>query len=252
MTLKKMTKPELYKLAQKYGIKNRSKMTKAELVKALTKYEKSVAPKVAPQDAPTSPTVTSHMPEKAAEPEAAPQLSYPIPDKYQTDTVALLPVNPKKEYAYWEISDKTVDAYCSSLGINNPIFILKVFQYDGDETQELASVRVERYGNWYFDLYCPEMNLWAQIGILDDKGNYHTIVSSKKIKMPSDAVSKEMDKETWMTVGENIEKIYELSGVSDVQKEELLSSARLHSELFKKLHDSPSSFNLHTQEGGEK
>ena len=84
------------------------------------------------------------------------------------------------------------------------------------------------------------MNLWAELGILDSMGNYFTIISSKKIKMPSDKVSKEIDKETWMTVGEKIEQIFELSGVSDVQKEELLSSARLHTELFKKLHEQES------------
>lgn len=246
MNLKKMNKTELYELAKKYDIKNRSKMTKDELIKAISKYKKTVSPNKAPQT--PSSTVTSHMPDSPVQkPEPAAKPEYPIPDRYNIDTVVLLPVNPKKEYVYWEVSDKTVNEYLSRFSIEKPVFILKVFQSNEEYTEELASVRVEKYGNWYFDLYCPEMNLWAELGILDSMGNYYTIASSKKIKMPTDKVSKEIDKETWMTVGEKIEKIYELSGVDDVQKDELLSSARMHTELFRKLHEqeSISSIALH-------
>jgi len=253
MNFKKMTKAELYEIAKQFDIKNRSNMTKDELVLAIKKYEKTVAPSETPQTKPEVAAVTSHMPETVKQPEPAKKPEYPIPDRYNLDTVVLLPVNPKKEYVYWEVSDKTVEKFCKQLNITAPIFILKVFQGDDEKTEELASVRVAKYGNWYFDLYCPEMNLWAELGILDSMGNYHAITNSKKIKMPSDKVSAEMDKETWMTVGENIEKIYTLSGLADVQKDELLSSARLHSELFKKLHsqEAMSSSILHIKHGGE-
>jgi len=256
MDLKNMNKKMLYERAKKYDVKNRSKMTKDELVKVLSKYEKTVSPKEAPQASSSAATVTSHMPDSSApKPEPAKKPEYPIPDRYNLDTVVLLPVNPKKEYVYWEVSDKTSDSWLAKFGISKPVFILKVFQTNGENIEELASVRVEKYGSWYFDLYCPEMNLWAELGILDNMGNYFTIVSSKKIKMPSDKVSSEIDKETWMTVGEKIEQIFELSGVSDVQKDELLSSARLHTELFKKLHEQEggmSSAILHKSQGGDK
>lgn len=238
MNLNKMTKTELYELAKTYNIKNRSSMSKDELLKAVNKYQKKVAPEKAPQTTGSSEKLTSAMPEKTEKkPEPAKKPEYPIPDRYNLDTVVLLPVNPKKEFVYWEVSDKTVESFTARLSISSPVFLLKVFQSDGENTEELASVRVSKYGNWYFDLYCPEMNLWAEIGLLDTMGNYHPIINSKKIKMPTDKISKEIDKETWMTVGEKIEQIFELSGITDVQKEELLSSARLHTELFKKLHE---------------
>ena len=102
MNVKTMTKTELYELAKKHNLPNRSKMTKDELIKALSKYNKTVAPKVAPQA--SSSTVTSHMPENPApNPEPARKPEYPIPDRYNLDTVVLLPVNPKKEYVYWEV-----------------------------------------------------------------------------------------------------------------------------------------------------
>lgn len=254
MKINNLNKAELYEMAQKLNIPNRSKMTKDELIKAISRYQKSVAPAKAPQTAPEQ-AVTSHMPESAPEarPEPHKKPEYPIPDRYSLDTVVLLPVNPKKEYVYWEVSDKTVDSYCARFSISKPVFILKVFQGDESDVQELASVRVSKYGNWYFDLYCPDMNLWAELGILDSMGNYHAITASKKIKMPTDRVSTEIDKETWMTVGERIERIFELSGLSDVQKGELLSSARLHSELFKKLHsqESLSSTAVFNKQAGE-
>jgi len=253
MDLKKLKKEELYEMAKKYNVKNRSKMTKSELVKAVSGYETKVSPAKAPQ-AQSSKTVTSHMSEPAPEEKPAPakQPEYPIPDRYNTDTVVLLPINPKKEYVYWEISDKTLDKFCREIGVSNPVFLLKVFQGDEKSREELASVRASRYGNWYFDLYCPDMNLWAEIGLLDNMGNYHPIINSKKIKMPSDVVSKEIDEETWMTVGENIEKIFDLSGVSEMNKKELLSSARLHSELFKKLHQTGGLSSFDLSKGGEK
>ncbi|PLX69301.1 MAG: hypothetical protein C0602_07790 [Denitrovibrio sp.] len=238
MNVKKMTKTELYELAKTYDIKNRSKMSKEALIKSIEKYQEKVAPVEAPQTTSSAETVTSAMPEEKPEaPAPAKKPEYPIPDRYNIDTVVLLPVNPKKEYVYWEVADKTVDSICTKHNIGTPVFILKVFQSDNENKEELASVRVSKYGNWYFDLYCPDMNLWAEIGILDNKGNYYPVVNSKKIKMPTDTISKEIDKETWMSVGENIEHIFELSGISDVQKDELLSSARLHTELFKKLHE---------------
>lgn len=251
MNYGKMTKNELYEIAKKLNIKNRSVLSKEELVKALKKYDKTVV-KPAETD---RPAVTSHMPEtvgkeqpKSSKPE------YPLPDKYSIDTVVLLPVNPKKEYVYWEISDKTVGDFCRSNAMGEPVYILKVFSGEEENTAELASVRVTKYGNWYFDLYCPDTNLWAEIGMLDAKGNYHAVVASKKIKMPADRISELIDEETWMTVGEKIEKIYSLSGVTDLQKDELLSSARLHSELFKKLHNveaSAVSSGILNKKGGE-
>ena len=255
MNLKKMTRIQLYEMAKKYSIKNRSKMTKDELLKAITKYEKTVVPKVAPQTAPEPERVTSPMPESAPPvPEQAIKREYPIPERYNIDTVVLLPVNPKKEYVYWEVSDKTITDYCTKLNITQPVFILKVFQGNGERTEELASVKVAKYGNWYFDLYCPEMSLWAELGILDSRGNYYPLMDSNKIKMPSDTISKEIDKETWMTVGENIEQIFDLSGLSDVKHDELLSSARMNSDLFKKLHsgEAMSSTALHKKQVGEK
>ena len=188
MNLKNLNKADLYEMAQNFNIPNRSKMTKEELIKAIKKYQKKVAPAKAPQTEPEVAAVTSPMPEQAPEPkpEPAKKPEYPIPDKYSLDTVVLLPVNPKKEYVYWEVSDKTVESFCSRLNISGPVFILKVFQNDGKNTQELASVRVSKYGNWYFDLYCPDTNLWAELGVLDNMGNYYAITSSKKIKMPTD------------------------------------------------------------------
>lgn len=250
MNYGKMTKEELYEIAKKLNIKNRSAMSKDELVKAVKKYEKTVTNPV--QE--TEKTVTSHMPEQTAEQPKSVKPDYILPEQYNINTVVLLPINPKKEYVYWEVSDRTVSDFLKAHNMIEPLFILKIYAGEEDNITELASIRTVKYGNWYFDLYCPDARLWAEIGMLDAMGNYHTISSSKKIKMPADRISDLIDEETWMTVGENIEKIYSLSGVTDMQKEELLSSARMHSELFKKLHSvetSSVSSNVLNRKGGE-
>lgn len=237
MNLEKLTKKELYKLASDKKIKGRGGMTKKELIEELNPF---FMPKT------ESKSVSSPLPEKAEKtpPSYPPILDYPIPDRYQIDTIVLLPVNPEREYAYWEISDNKVNKFCSEHQITEPVFILKLHSLTEEADVELASIRVGRYGNWFFDIEAPEKTLWAEVGMLDTKGNFFSIVSSRKIKMPSNAISTVVDEETWMTVGEKIEEITKLSGEAEIKDREVESSARFHREILMMLEKNISSSNF--------
>ena len=229
MNLSKLTKKELYEQAAKRDIAGRSKMTKKELIEALEPYF-SQAPS-------SSDKVGYGEAEKTEAPPMVPD--YPIPDYYQVDTIVFMPINPRREYVYWELSEKTLKNLSDKLGSEHLTVVLKIYQSEA-EKKELASIKVGRYGNWYFDFYSPDEVMWAELGIMDDKGNYHAVVSSRKVKMPSDKLSG-VDEETWMTVGEKIEEIMKLSGVEDIDKQDMPGSVRMHLEIMKLLEKNKSS-----------
>ena len=58
----------------------------------------------------------------------------------------------------------------------------------------------------------------------------NTILKSNKVRMPSDKVSDIVDQETWMTIGGNLDKLYELSGVG---LKDLNSSVTINTEIAK-------------------
>lgn len=209
MNLSEMTKNELYRIAVELNLKNRSKMTKMELIKAL---ETSLSEQESYSSSENNVNVKEPAKQKITPPD------YFIPDRYQIDTVVFLPVNPKKEYVYWEVSDNTVYKFKKEHDSLEISFVLKLFKTNNEQVEEIASVRVGSYGNWFFYFHVPDTVLWAEIGIMDNKGNYFTVASSRKIRMPSDKISEKIDEETWMTVGEKIDDIYRLSGVNDIEK----------------------------------
>ncbi|WP_265820626.1 DUF4912 domain-containing protein [Geovibrio ferrireducens] len=241
MNLSEMSKKELYRLAVELNVENRSKMTREELAAALTAAmsEQKVYSSTEQHKA----EVAHSMPEKVRPAE------YPIPNRYQIDTAVLLPINPRKEYVYWEVSDNTVNRFRTEHGSPDAAFVLKIFgSTSGEDSEELASVRVGRYGNWFFDLYVPERLIWAEIGLMDNKGNYFAVAHSRKVRMPSDKISEIIDEETWMTVGEKIEDIYRLSGVNELDSS-VPGSVRIFQEAMRFLEKSVSSGETAKREG---
>ncbi|MGE4497316.1 MAG: DUF4912 domain-containing protein [Deferribacterales bacterium] len=241
MNLSEMTKKELYRLAVELNVENRSKMTKEELAEAL-------ASAMPARQAYSSTEL--HKAEAAhAMPEKVRPAEYPIPNRYQIDTAVLLPINPRKEYVYWEVADSTVNRFRSEHSSPEVSFVLKIYGGNGEENaDELASVRVGRYGNWFFDLYVPDRLIWAEIGLLDNKGNYFAVAQSRRVRMPSDKISEIIDEETWMTVGEKIEDIYRLSGVNELDSS-VPGSVRIFQEAMRFIEKSVSSGETAKREG---
>ena len=145
-------------------------------------------------------------------------------------TIAFMPVDPSKEYVYWEISDYTLNQFKSELKLSESRIVLKIFSSIDNYTTEAASVSVEKMGNWYFNIYAPDTILWSEIGLIDSNGGFHPILKSNKVLMPSDKVSDIVDQETWMTIGGNLDKLYELSGVG---LKDLNSSVTINTEIAK-------------------
>lgn len=236
MKFDKLTKKELLDLAAQKNVAGRSKMTKEELVSALEPLfmKTSAVSKAKPGTKKTATTKGKKVKGKSASgddeaenseligyevnpPKGAPRQpkkdEYPIPPFYNADTLVLMPVDPSREYIYWEICDNTLNKFKSELRLSETRLMLKMFSRLNNNVVETASVPVDRMGNWFFNIYAPETVVWSELGIIDSNGAFHRILKSRMLKMPADKVSDIVDKETWLTVGGDLEKLYQLSGV---------------------------------------
>lgn len=231
MKFDKLTKKELLDLAAQKKVEGRSKMTKEELVSALEPlFMKTSAVSKAKPGAKKSATNNGKSAVGDDEFESSELIGYevnppkgalrqpkkdeyPIPPFYNADAIVLMPVDPSREYVYWEICDLTLNKFKSELRLSETKLMLKMFSQLNNSVVETASVPVDRMGNWFFNIYAPETVIWSELGIIDSNGAFHKILKSRMLKMPADKVSDIVDKETWLTVGGDLEKLYQLSGV---------------------------------------
>lgn len=242
MKLDKLTKKELMDLAAAKKIKGRSKMGKEELIAALEPFYNEPAPARDAEDAEKKVEQNvGYTYTEQQQPVKVKRDEYPIPPYYDKDTIAFMPVDPSKEYVYWEISDYTLNRVKSELKLSESRIVLKIFSNLDNYTSEAASVTVDRIGNWYFNIYAPDTLLWSEIGFIDSNGAFHPILKSNKVRMPSDKVSDIVDQETWMTIGGNLDKLYELSGVG---LKDLNSSVTINTEIVKHLSQHMGSSNV--------
>ena len=245
MELNKLTKIELLKLAVEKAIPNRTKLLKNELIKALEPYFSEGGKTASTNDKSLSKTSkakktvvapSSNVGYETKKPVTVFQIKkdeYPIPEYYNMDTLVILPVDPSKEYVYWELSDNTIFKVRQQYKLTNAPIILKLYkQADDLSTDEISSVEVSRFGNWFFDIYAPSIVLWAELGFIDANGVFYSILKSNSIRMPADKVSPIIDDETWMTIGHNIDKLYGLSGL---HKKDLGASQTMHKTILRQL-----------------
>ena len=242
MKLDKLTKKELMDLAAAKKIKGRSKMGKEELIAALEPFYNEPAPARDAEEAEKKVEQNvGYTYTEQQQPVKVKRDEYPIPPYYDKDTIAFMPVDPSKEYVYWEISDYTLNRVKSELKLSESRIVLKIFSNLDNYTSEAASVTVDRIGHWYFNIYAPDTLLWSEIGFIDSNGAFHPILKSNKVRMPSDKVSDIVDQETWMTIGGNLDKLYELSGVG---LKDLNSSVTINTEIVKHLSQHMGSSNV--------
>lgn len=250
MKLDKLTKKELMDIAAKKEISGRTKMSKPELIEVLTPLlsETSAVSKAkktdkSKKDGASEANVGYEIGSPKKEVFQIKSDEYPIPSYYNEDTLVLMPVDPAKEYMYWEISDFTLNKFKSELRLSETRLVLKMFSQYNSAVSEVASAAVERMGSWYFNVYAPETVLWSEIGLIDSNGAFHRILKSRILKMPADKVSDIVDRETWLSIGGDLEKLYQLSGVG---KKDNGSSKTIQKELAKQISEHMGSSNLNS------
>jgi hypothetical protein len=122
-------------------------------------------------------------------------------------------VEPDGEYVYWEVCSATQNRLKKDLGISECRFDLRLYA-DDEGGCLLTAQPVGARGDWYFRVWAPLKKLWAEVGVWDSFGRYHRVLMSSVVVMPSNVVSENID-ENWMTVTDNWDKVYKLSGMTE-------------------------------------
>lgn len=235
--LEAMTVKDLRLIAAERGIPKATKLTKSELITALsaasrtsrsargkgtatstrtkrrTSYTspKSTKRKVAAKPPPGAPAAKSSSSllapvVKAAAPIVGPDPGLPVPDHYGNDRLVLMVQDPHHVFAYWELQPETVARVSQqAMGTGTPV--LAIHSNGNTEFREVDL----RGGNYYLAV-SPDQDYEAELALRDRSGKLHTLARSNKVHTPAPTISSRID-EQWMGVDETFHELLELAGL---------------------------------------
>jgi len=147
--------------------------------------------------------------------------TYPteLPKAYGEDRITAMVRDPYWMFAYWEVTPESSKRARSELGeeAEGSRTTIRVYDISGiDFTGQNAHSHfdIEVTGgadNWYINTGWPNRSYCVDIGLLGPRGSYRTIARSNAVHMPRATMSEEVD-ERWMSLEEEFERIYALSG----------------------------------------
>ncbi len=230
--LEGMSVKELRAMAAIKGVARATKLTKSELIAALSARQ-SPAPVAArgpakasdgaqrrrkqatftstakpdlagPSSSGLRPAVPAKPPAAAAAPPSDPGL--PVPPHYGHDRLVLMVQDPQHIFAYWEISSETLSQVQARIG-GQAMPVLIVHTSSGHEYREVDL----RGGNYYLSV-APAGQYEAELALRDALGQLHPLARSNKVTTPVPSVSTRVD-ERWMGVDESFHELLELAGL---------------------------------------
>ena len=183
VAIKKEKKVEKKKVAKKAEKKVASPLRKkVEVKKVTTKPQKKIAAKrvVLPKKAAPERTKTVSFYEKE---ERYPPLPVDIlSEEYGEDSIALMIVDPKKLFIYWEVVEDTFKKHEGILKIR--LYDITGVDFDGMVVTSYADIAIhDRIGNLYLDVD-PEKEFIADIGVIDSEGYFVIVARSNKASTP--------------------------------------------------------------------
>lgn len=244
------TRDELAAIARARGAKAVSKMTKPQLLAAISKLSgakaapaavenKAAKPKPAASNKAPSPTVhqgaarrTNAMVNEPATGRARFQgvatrdisesLPRDLPKSYGRDRIVVMVRDPFWLHVYWELTRQAVDRAQAALGQDwytaKPILrLIDVTCDDTTNASEMAVRDISIHGgvnNWYIDVQEPPRSFRVDIGYLTDRGRFFVVARSNVVTTPKPGVSDQID-QNWQSVQADFEKIYAMSGGYD-------------------------------------
>lgn len=105
-----------------------------------------------------------------------------LPEEYGEDSIALMTVDPRKLFIYWEVTEDTFKKYAGNLTIR--VYDVTGIDFNGTNTKSYFDITMNnRIGSWYIDVN-PEKAFIADIGIIDPAGVFITAIRSNKVATP--------------------------------------------------------------------
>ncbi|MBI5118497.1 DUF4912 domain-containing protein, partial [Candidatus Poribacteria bacterium] len=160
--------------------------------------------------------------EPAGEPLSHPPSGpYPteLPAKYGDDSIVAMVRDPYWIFAYWEITPKRLESVRRELGAgaDGSKTTLRVYDitglvFTGDNPNSYFDIEVSGGAdNWYINTGWPNRSYCVDIGLLSPQGKFCTLARSNPVHTPRASASEVVD-ERWMSLEEEFERIYALSG----------------------------------------
>jgi hypothetical protein len=125
-----------------------------------------------------------------------------LPPGYGRDRVGIMPINPGRVFAYWEITGSgREDARNRARGETR--LVLRLFAEtsrprEREEASESFDIEVPDNGwNWYVDVPHPGWVYRAEIGLRTPDGRFFSIARSTRVRTPSTGPSPDLT-ETWV------------------------------------------------------
>lgn len=139
-----------------------------------------------------------------------------LPESYGKNRLITLVRDPEWIYTFWDVAGETITEVKNTMGakeFNDAKRILRL--YDGGEAGSYSDIELtDTASSWYVHVK-PEARYVLELGYRSKTGDFYKVASSNDVAMPSQNVSEHND-EKWMVKDGVFEKIYELSGGSQL------------------------------------
>ncbi|MGQ9569550.1 MAG: DUF4912 domain-containing protein [Thermodesulfovibrionales bacterium] len=105
-----------------------------------------------------------------------------LPKEYGEDAIALMTVEPRKLFIYWEVSKDTLLLHRGDIGLR--LYDVTGIDFDGGNAHSYIDlILYKRIGDIYMNVH-PEREYIADIGIKDHTGAFTTIARSNRVSTP--------------------------------------------------------------------
>jgi hypothetical protein len=112
-----------------------------------------------------------------------------IPEEYGEDAVALMTVDPRKLFIYWEVTEDTLAKHKGDITIR--LYDITGIDFDGMNANSYLDLTVDkRIGDLYMDVH-PGQDYVADIGIKELLGIFISIARSNKATPPFEGMAEE-------------------------------------------------------------
>jgi hypothetical protein len=123
---------------------------------------------------------------------AEPRRAEHIPWGYDQDRITILPIDPRRLYAYWEVRDEAIEAARKALGRGgrDAWLDLRVYDitgriFDGTNAHGYFDVKVDRdTRQWFFDIGKPTSTHCVEVGLKSYEGYFVKIARSGRVDFP--------------------------------------------------------------------
>ncbi len=134
---------------------------------------------------------------------------YELPSYNTATKITLIVKDPYWLYAYWEISENSIEAVRKQLGgnLDGARFVIRVYDvtfkdFNGFNANHWFDIEVGRHSNnWYISLWNDNVSHCAEIGILHNSGRFFPMARSNFVHTPRSGSSNKFE-EIWMDLSQ--------------------------------------------------